>query len=319
MVHGQPAFSANPTIRSGYASPGASAAIKAISNEPLGKSVIFATSGLGGILGWMVIHPVNTVAVRMNISGSQKSFSAFAGGLVKTEGVGTLYQGLSAGMLRQVPYATTRFGLFETMRDVMAKYRKTDFAQRFFIASVSGGVAALVSCPVEVCLVRMSNDNALPVAERRGYTGVFNAISRIAAEEGIPAFWRGSQPFVMRAMLVGGTQVATYDQFKQLYASLGVNSGLGNTFCSAMSAGLIYSIITAPFETAKNKMASQKPDPKTGKLPFTGTMQTVTKIASMDGALALWSGFLPYYMRCGGHTVSMFIFVEQLRKFYRSM
>ena len=100
---------------------------------------------------------------------------------------------------------------------------------------------------------------------------------------------------------------------------MGVKSGLGNTFCSAMSAGLIYSIITAPLETAKNKMASQKPDPKTGKLPFTGTMQTVTKIASMDGALALWSGFLPYYMRCGGHTVSMFIFVEQLRGLYRKL
>ena len=258
-----------------------------------------------------MIHPVNTIAVRMNISGTTKPFSVFASDLVKSEGIGTLYQGLSAGCLRQVPYATTRFGLFETMRDVLAKYRKTDFAQRFFVASVSGGVAALVSCPVEVCLVRMSNDNALPIAERRGYTGVFNAITRITAEEGVAAFWRGSQPFVMRAMLVGGTQVATYDQFKQFYAGFGITGGLSNTFCSAMSAGLIYSVITAPFETAKNKMASQKPDPKTGKLPFTGTMQTVTKIAQMDGALALWSGFLPYYMRCGGHTVSMFIFVEQ--------
>ena len=100
---------------------------------------------------------------------------------------------------------------------------------------------------------------------------------------------------------------------------MGINGGLANTFCSAMSAGLIYSIITAPLETAKNKMASQKADPKTGKLPYTGTVQTVTKIASMDGALALWSGFLPYYMRCGGHTVSMFIFVEQLRGLYRKL
>eukprot|EP00967_Tisochrysis_lutea_P107836 scaffold166696_cov31-Tisochrysis_lutea.AAC.6 len=40
-------------------------------------------------------------------------------------------------------------------------------------------------------------------------------------EEGMSAFYRGSQPFVMRAMLVGGTQVATYDQFKLLYGSLG--------------------------------------------------------------------------------------------------
>lgn len=32
---------------------------------------------------------------------------------------------------------------------------------------------------------------------------------------------RGSQPFVMRAMVVGGTQVATYDQFKGFYDGIG--------------------------------------------------------------------------------------------------
>lgn len=34
-------------------------------------------------------------------------------------------------------------------------------------------------------------------------------------------------------------------------------SGLSNQFASSMSAGLIYSIITMPFETAKNRMAFQ--------------------------------------------------------------
>jgi len=123
----------------------------------------------------------------------------------------------------------------------------------------------------------------------------------------------------MRAMLVGGTQVATYDQFKQLYGTLGL-SGLANQFSSSMSAGLIYSIITMPFETAKNRMAFQTPDPATGKLPFTGTMQTIGAaarssinrstssrpsmisflgaVARSSGPLSLWSGFLPYYGRC---------------------
>ena len=28
----------------------------------LPKSVIFATSGLGGMMGWAIIHPANTIA-----------------------------------------------------------------------------------------------------------------------------------------------------------------------------------------------------------------------------------------------------------------
>jgi solute carrier family 25 oxoglutarate transporter 11 len=269
---------------------------------PLPGSVVFGTSGLGGVIGWIFIHPFNTLAIRMNLAAMSqappKSTLGFASGIIKQEGFGSLYAGLGAGCLRQVFYATSRYGLFETFRDILAKYRKTDFAQRFVTASVAGGCAAIISCPIEVCLVRMSNDAALPVQQRRGYSSVFDAIVRIAREDGFSAFYRGSQPFVTRAMVVGGTQVATYDQFKQLYAPY-LGNGLSNTVSSSMSAGLIYSVITMPLETAKNRMAFQKAD-AAGMLPYKSTVQTVSTIARTEGVLALWNGFWPYYGRCGG-------------------
>lgn len=273
-------------------------------------------------MGWVCVHPFNTLAVRMNLAtmganaGPQLSFAEFSSKLIKNEGFMSLYNGLGAGCLRQVFYATSRYGLFEKFRDVCAQYRKTDFAQRFATASVAGGCAAVISCPVEVCLVRMSNDASLPVEQQRGYKSVFDAIVRIAKEDGLSAFYRGVQPFAMRAMLVGGTQVATYDQFKMTYAGFGI-TGLANQFCSSMSAGLIYSIVTMPFETAKNRMAFQKMDPVTKEMPYRGTFQTIGKVAAADGVLSLWWGFLPYYGRCGGHTVTMFIFVDQIRSAYR--
>lgn len=55
---------------------------------------------------------------------------------------------------------------------------------------------------MEVAVVRMSNDITLPVEERRNYKGVTDTTIRIAREEGIAAFWRGSNPFVVRAMMV---------------------------------------------------------------------------------------------------------------------
>lgn len=289
--------------------------------EPLSKSIIFGTSGLGGVLGWICVHPFNTLAVRMNLSsmqgGAPKGFLSFSSELISKEGAAGLYAGIGAGCLRQVFYATSRYGLFETFRDALAKYRETDFAQRFATAAVAGGCAAMISCPIEVCLVRMSNDASLPVEQRRNYGSVFSAISRIATEDGVATFWRGSQPFVMRAMVVGGTQVATYDQFKGMYTGWGITGALANQFCSAMSAGLIYSVVTMPLETTKNRMAFQKPDPTTKKLPYTGTAQTIAMLARTEGVLSLWNGFLPYYGRCGGHTVTMFIAVDQLRSYYK--
>ena len=96
----------------------------------LPKPVIFATSGLGGMLGWAVIHPFNTVAVRSNLaSASGKSFSLTE--MAKKQGWMSVYDGLSAGVTRQIFYATSRFGLFETFRDMLHEYRgKTDFASR---------------------------------------------------------------------------------------------------------------------------------------------------------------------------------------------
>jgi len=285
--------------------------------------VNFSTAGLGGILGWIIVHPFNTVAVRMNLLNmkgvptKQPSFPRFSYELIKEEGVLTLYRGLSAGVIRQVFYATSRFGLFEVFRDQLAKYRTTDLWSRLLVGVLSGGAAAYISCPAEVSLVRMSNDMSLPPDQRRNYKSVVDAAFRIAREEGISTFWRGSMPFVNRAMIVGATQVGTYDQFRETYKNLGVPEGLPNVFAASMTSGLLYSLITMPFETAKNRMAFQKKLPD-GTLPYKTTFQTFAKIARAEGVLALWNGFLPYYGRCGGHTVTMFIFVEQLRKFYHS-
>ena len=162
----------------------------------------------------------------------------------------------------------------------------------------------------------MSNDSTLPAAQRRNYTGVVNAFQRILKEEGFRAFLSGSGPFVNRAMLVGAVQVGTYDQFRETYKSFGIKHELLNVFCASMTSGLIYSIVTNPLETAKNRMAFQKPDPMTGKKIYTGALQTIGLVARKEGLLSLWNGFAPYYLRCGGHTVTMFIFVDLLRNLY---
>ena len=118
-------------------------------------------------------------------------------------------------------------------------------------------------------------------------------------------------------MLVGIVQVGTLDQNKHLLEQhAGMKRGTyPNVFAASFASGLMYSIVTLPFETAKNRMAFQKPDAN-GVLPYRSTVQTITAVAKESGAMALWNGFTPYYCRCGGHTVAMFVLVEMLRGFY---
>mmetsp|Transcript_26534 Transcript_26534/g.26785 ORF Transcript_26534/g.26785 Transcript_26534/m.26785 type:complete len:316 (+) Transcript_26534:63-1010(+) len=290
---------------------------------PLSRTALsFLTAGLGGCIGWVAIHPLNTLAVRMNLastsslSSEKPIFLKYAANTISKNGFLSLYSGLGAGLTRQIFYATARLGLYEALRDEVAKYRETDVWSRLLTGCISGGMAAAISCPAEMTLVRMSNDSTLHELQRRNYTGVGNAFKRILMEEGPMTFFTGIGPFVNRAMVVGCVQVGTYDQFRSTFRSLGIKNELFNVFCASMTSGLIYAIATMPFESAKNRMAFQKVDPITNQKPYNSLFQTVTTIARKEGVLSLWNGFTPYYLRCGGHTVAMFFAVELLRNAY---
>jgi solute carrier family 25 oxoglutarate transporter 11 len=291
-----------------------------MSNNQIPTWFSFASAGASGSVAWCVVHPFNTASIRMNLAtasaptGSQPlNFFPFLSKMLKERGVMSLYDGLGVGILRQCVYATSRIGLFDVFRDEITKYRPLDFMTRLVAGCASGGCAALLSCPCEVTLVRLSNDSSLPPESRRNYTGIANAFTRILKEEGPLAFFRGSMPFVNRALLVGLVQVGTYDQFRDTYKKYGITSLVSNVMCASMSSGLLYSIVTNPFETVKNRMAFQKKDPVTGKFPYTSTLQTMGAIAKADGPIMLWAGFLPYFLRCGGHTVVMFMVMEWMR------
>jgi solute carrier family 25 oxoglutarate transporter 11 len=112
--------------------------------KPLPSSISFATAGAGGLIGWIAIHPFNTLGIRMNLASSsgaasEASFVKFSQQIIKNEGVKALYSGLGAGLLRQFFYATSRFGFFEVFRDELAKYRETDFLSRLVAGVSSGG------------------------------------------------------------------------------------------------------------------------------------------------------------------------------------
>ena len=179
-------------------------------------------------------------------------------------------------------------------------------------------MAAVVSCPAEVSLVRISNDSQLPLSQRRGYSGIFNAFFCIFREEGFGAFFRGVEPFVYRAILVGAIQIGTYDHCRAVYRERYlIVDPWKNVTAAAMTAGLFYSFVTMPLESMKNRMAFQLPDPITRRVHYLSIRQTLGEILEQEGIARLWSGYTAYYLRCGVHTLVMFSSIEMLRAVYR--
>lgn len=235
------------------------------------------------------------------------------------EGVSGLYRGLSAGLFRQLTYTTARLGMFGVIKDVLSPDGSPlPFYQKAAAGMVAGGVGAVVGNPAEVALVRMTADGRLPPAERRGYTSVFNALGRVAREEGLATLWRGTMPTVGRAMVLNVAQLATYDQAKEkIIASGVVGDGFGAyTLASAVSA-VVSTTASIPLDSAKTRVQNMRV--VNGVPEYSGMLDALRQTAAKDGVLSLWRGFTPYFLRLGPHTLLTFLMLEQLKATYGRM
>ncbi|KAM7259972.1 hypothetical protein ACFE04_015713 [Oxalis oulophora] len=73
----------------------------------------FVNGGTSGMLATCVIQPIDMIKVRIQLG--QGSAGEVTKTMLKNEGVGAFYKGLSAGLLRQATYTTARLGTFKIL------------------------------------------------------------------------------------------------------------------------------------------------------------------------------------------------------------
>jgi len=286
------------------------------------KPIKFLFGGLSGMGATCFVQPLDLVKTRMQVmkssGGPKPSSVSVLMGVVKNEGVATLYNGLSAGLLRQATYTTTRLGIYTWLFE---KFSSPDgkppgFLMKCAMGMTAGGSGAFVGTPAEVALIRMTSDGSLPKEMQRNYKSVVDAIIRIYKEEGLTTLWRGATPTMGRAMVVNAAQLATYSQAKQSILGTGyVKDGIFCHFLASMFSGLVTTIASMPVDIAKTRLQSMKY--VDGKPEYKGALDVLTKVVKNEGVFALWKGFTPYYFRLGPHTVITFIILEQMNIAYK--
>ncbi|XP_065220669.1 mitochondrial 2-oxoglutarate/malate carrier protein [Planococcus citri] len=294
-----------------------------MSEQQIPNYLKFAFGGLSGMGATCVVQPLDLVKNRMQLSGAggkQKEYKTsfhMIRAIIKNEGFFAMYNGLSAGLLRQATYTTTRLGMYTWL---FAKctgdgQKSPNFAVKAGLGMLAGMCGAFVGTPAEVALVRMTADGRLPEAERRNYKSVVDALTKITKQEGVFQLWRGAIPTMGRSMVVNGAQLASYSQAKEFLMSTGYfKDNIMCHFTSSMISGLITTAASMPVDIAKTRIQNMKIID--GKPEYTGTVDVLKKILKNEGVFALWKGFTPYYARLGPHTVLTFIILEQLTGSY---
>ncbi|VUC34302.1 unnamed protein product [Clonostachys rosea] len=281
----------------------------------------FINGGISGMVATSVIQPVDMIKVRIQLAGEGTSGGPKPTALsVTRQIVGSgrvldLYTGLSAGLLRQAVYTTARLGFFDTfMAKLTARAkeqgRQIGFSERATAGLSAGGIAAMIGNPADLALIRMQSDGLKPLAERKNYKSVIDALGSIARSEGVAALWAGAAPTIARAMALNFGQLAFFSEAKVQLKNSGLSSQAQTLSASAI-AGFFASFFSLPFDFVKTRLQKQTKGPD-GKLPYRSMVDCFTKVARQEGLLRFYRGFGTYYIRIAPHAMVTLIVADYL-------
>jgi len=207
------------------------------------------------------------------------------------------------------------FNLSDYIKDNVNHGENLTALQKAGASLFAGAFGSFVGNPFDLALVRMQSDSTLPLAERRNYTNVFNAFSRIVSEEGILACWNGSLPTMLRAMSLNVAMLVSYDETKErLNAYLGKDANPTVVlFAASMVSAVATSTCSLPFDNLKTKLQKMKKGPD-GQFPYKGIVDCAVKTAANEGITGFWAGLPTYYFRVGPHAIITLCAADYLRK-----
>lgn len=215
--------------------------------------------------------------------------------------------------MRQITYSTTRFGVYEELKEVFADgVKQPSFPALIAMASTSGFLGGIAGNPADIMNVRMQNDASLPPEQRRNYKNAIDGLIRMTRQEGFASLFRGVWPNSTRAVLMTASQLASYDLFKrQLLERTSLGDTLTTHFTASFMAGFVATTVCSPVDVIKTRIMSAHTSE--------GFLTLVTKITADEGIKWMFKGWVPSFIRLGPHTIATFLFLEQHKKIYRKV
>ncbi|CAI7664163.1 unnamed protein product [Penicillium discolor] len=270
-----------------------------------------------------VTHPLDLVKVRLQTRApdAPKTMVGTFVHIVKNTGVTGLYSGLSAAMLRQITYSTTRFGIYEELKSRIASPTSDpagapSMVTLIGIASASGFIGGIAGNPADVMNVRMQHDASLPPAQRRNYRNAIHGLVQMTRTEGFSSLFRGVWPNSTRAILMTASQLASYDTFKRMcIEKAGMADNLGTHFTASFMAGFVATTVCSPVDVIKTRiMTASHADG--GGHTIVGLLRDICR---KEGLGWTFRGWVPSFIRLGPHTIATFLFLEEHKKLYRKL
>merc|ERR1712216_637328 len=170
------------------------------------------------------------------------------------------------------------------------------FLRDLAAGGVSGAVSKTITAPIERVKLIIQTQDANPKiksGEVPRYTGIMNCFTRVAAEQGVSAFWRGNFTNCIRYFPTQAINLASKDSIKNAFPKYNPKADFWKFFvvnlASGGCAGAVSLCFVYPLDYARTRLAS---DVGSGKKTFNGLGDCLAKTAKgPKGFFSLYNGF----------------------------
>lgn len=180
-----------------------------------------ASGGAAGATSLTVVYPLDFGRTRLAAdvgSGKAREFTGLVDCLAKvakSDGVSGLYRGFGISVVGIIAYRAAYFGMFDSGKALLfADSKKANFFAMWGFAQFVTVSAGIVSYPLDTVRRRLMMQSGKKGADIQ-YTGTMDCFVKIAQQEGIKAFFKGSLSNVIRG--TGGALVLVFYDKIQAY------------------------------------------------------------------------------------------------------
>jgi len=277
------------------------------------------SAGTSAVLTVTLIHPIDVVKTRLQVSNDLSKINYKSLGLVgsvktiyKNEGIGAFWKGIKAAWLRESTYTSLRLGLYEPIKQLMGVNNKSGFGEKFIAGSLAGAIGSIFGNPFDVVKTRLM---ATEEVKTHSFTQIFKNIYRT---EGFEGFYKGLNANIMRACVLNGTKMACYDQIKEYIILQGFDSkSILTQFVAALCSGFFMAVTVTPFDMVRTQLMNSSNTNINVKNKI-ALVECVKKIITKQGVFGLYSGFVPIWLRFAPTTCLQLVIFEQIKPVFGS-
>ncbi|KAM7179498.1 putative mitochondrial transporter UCP3 [Macrochelys suwanniensis] len=288
---------------------------------PPTATVKFLGAGTAACIADLCTFPLDTAKVRLQIQGESKPTKSvktihYKGvfgtitTMVKTEGPKSLYNGLVAGLQRQMSFASIRIGLYDSVKQFYTSTgsENAGVLTRLLAGCTTGAMAVTCAQPTDVVKVRFQAHVRLTEGTKK-YNGTVDAYKTIAKEEGVRGLWKGTLPNITRNAIVNCGEMVTYDLLKETLLKYHLMTDTFPChFVAAFGAGFCATVVASPVDVVKTRYMNSTPD------QYRNALNCMLTMVILEGPTAFYKGFMPSFLRLGSWNVVMFVTYEQLKR-----